>query len=337
VLDIDGSMGEGGGQVLRTALTLSLCLGRAFHLANIRAARRRPGLQRQHLVAVRAAAAISGAEVHGDALDSPELTFVPGAVRPGDYRFDIGSAGSTSLVLQTVLLPLLGAPGPSGLRVQGGTHNPMAPTFEFLRDAYLPLIRRMGGEVAIELTRPGFYPVGGGELVATIAPSGRLRALDLQERGPVGALSAGIWLSHLPVHIFEREAEVLRRGLGLAPEAVTLHAQVAAGPGNAIYAVVPGAEVTEVFSAIGRKGRPAEQVAGEVVAAVDDYLASGVPVGPHLCDQLLLPMALAGGGTFRAAAVTSHAATNARVIEAFGVARITFESDGAGASCRVES
>ena len=335
MLEIDGSMGEGGGQVLRTALSLSLCLGRAFHLTNIRAARARPGLQRQHLMAVRAAVAVGDAQAQGDALDSRELTFIPGEVSPGDYRFDIGSAGSTSLVLQTVLLPLLAADQASRLVIQGGTHNPMAPTFEFLRDAYLPLVRRMGAAVEIELTRPGFYPVGGGELVARIGPGARLEPIELMGRGEIGRLTAGIWLSQLPLHIYEREAEVLRRGLRLAPEAITLHAQPAAGPGNAIYAVVESAQVTEVFSAIGRKGRPAEQVAAEVVAAVDDYLASGVPVGPQLCDQLLLPMALAGGGCFRAAAVTSHAATNARVIEAFGLARISFEPAGDGVVCRV--
>ncbi|HDP88421.1 MAG TPA: RNA 3'-phosphate cyclase [Thioalkalivibrio sp.] len=183
MLSIDGSMGEGGGQVLRSSLALSLCLGRPFRMTRIRAARSRPGLQRQHLAAVRAAAAIGHARVAGDELHSQTLEFAPAGVAPGDYRFDIGSAGSTALVLQTVLPPLLTADGPSRLVIQGGTHNPMAPTFEFIRDAFLPLLVRMGPRLAIALHRPGFYPVGGGELVVSVDPVPVLAPLSLHARG----------------------------------------------------------------------------------------------------------------------------------------------------------
>lgn len=336
MLELDGSMGEGGGQVLRTALSLSLCLGRPFRMTQIRAARSRPGLQRQHLAAVTAAAQIGDAAVAGAELHSQTLSFSPRDVRPGEYRFDIGSAGSTTLVLQTVLPPLMLRPGPSRLVIQGGTHNPLAPPFEFIRDAFVPLLRRMGAAVDVELTRPGFYPVGGGELVSVIQPSPELQSLRLLDRGALASVTAVVWLSQLPLHIWEREADVLARGLSLAPQAIHLHTQQAAGPGNAVCVSVTSSGVCEVFSAIGRKGLPAEKVASGVVQAVQEYLAATAPVGAHLADQLLLPLALAGGGEFLATALTLHAQTNAQVIERFGVARVHITEETCGVRFRIE-
>src|SRR5216684_863631 len=182
---IDGSQGEGGGQVLRTSLALSLVTGKPFRIENIRAKREKPGLLRQHLTAVNAATKVSDAAVEGAQLGATTLTFVPRAVRSGDYRFAIGTAGSTTLVLQTILLPLAIAAEPSTLAIEGGTHNPHALPFEFLENAFIPLLRRMGAGVELELVRPGFYPAGGGEIRVRITPLRRLGPLHIEERGEI--------------------------------------------------------------------------------------------------------------------------------------------------------
>src|SRR6185369_9596371 len=182
---INGAEGEGGGQVLRTALALSLITGTPFRIDNIRAKRKSPGLLRQHLTAVNAAAEVGGASVDGASLGSASLTFVPRAIRAGEYSFAIGTAGSTMLVLQTILLPLALADGNSTIELEGGTHNPAAPPFDFVQQAFLPLLRRMGAEVEIELVRPGFYPAGGGRIIVKIAPAKRLGRLEIESRGEI--------------------------------------------------------------------------------------------------------------------------------------------------------
>lgn len=318
LLVIDGAMGEGGGQILRTALSLSLCLQQAFRIVNIRLQRRKPGLQRQHLAAVRAAAAIGRAEVDGAELGSTELRFSPTGLSGGNYRFDIGSAGSTTLVLQTLLLPLLMAESPSRLQLLGGTHNPMAPSFEFVQQAFLPLLARMGARVEMALLRPGYYPVGAGELRVSIHPCPRLHPLFLLERGAIRQIRAVATLSRLPEHIAERELQVVAEGLGLEPAALAVQQELRARcPGNALQVTVQSEGCTEVFSGIGQRGLPAEEVAEQVVRQVRRYLAAGVPVGPYLADQLLLPLALAGGGAFITVAPDRHTPTNLDVIRLF--------------------
>src|SRR5688572_16449750 len=183
LITIDGSMGEGGGQVLRTSLALSLVTGKPFRIEKIRAGREKPGLLRQHLTAVNAAAAVGGAHVEGAALGSRELDFRPGPAKPGEYRFAVGTAGSATLVLQAVLPALLTARGASTLVLEGGTHNPFAPPFDFLDKAFLPLLRRMGARVEVALERPGFYPAGGGRFQVRVEPVERLERLDLPSRG----------------------------------------------------------------------------------------------------------------------------------------------------------
>ena len=316
LLEIDGAFGEGGGQVLRTALSLSMCLRRPFRITRIRQARARPGLQPQHRMAVQAAAAVCGAATTGAEPGSTALTFRPGPVVPGDYSFDIGTAGSTTLVLQTVLLALLCAPGPSRVTVRGGTHNPSAPPYEFLADAFLPLLRRMGAAVQLEMVRPGYYPRGGGILVARVEPAPRLQPLALERRGALRGIRAVATLSRLPDHIGRRELAVLQRELGTVETALR-RADDACGAGNYVTVTVAGERVTEVFTGFGRRGVPAETVAAAVAAAVGAYLAAAVPVGPHLADQLLLPLALAGGGRFVTMEPTLHATTNLAVIGRF--------------------
>lgn len=318
MLEIDGSMGEGGGQILRTALSLSLHLKRPFHIANIRLHRRKPGLQRQHLAAVMAAATLSRAEVKGAELDSTDIYFTPHEIIPGHYRFDIGSAGSTTLLLQALLLPLALAGSPSHLHLIGGTHNPMAPTFEFLKQAYLPLLRRMGAKIDVEMVRPGFYPCGGGELVVRIKPVKQLLPLSLLKRGAIEDIKATAFLARLPAHIAERELGVVATGLELAEEAlITRRLDQVYCPGNALEVQVKSEGCTELFSAIGRRGISAEVVADTVVEQAREYLAAGVPVGKHLADQLLLPLALAGEGSFLTLEPDLHTPTNITLIKHF--------------------
>ncbi len=313
VVTIDGGMGEGGGQILRTALALSLCRGIPVHIRNIRRSRPRPGLQPQHLAAVRAAAAVGHARVDGASRGSQELQFAPATVAAGEYRFDVGTAGSTGLVLQTVLPALLTADGRSRLWLEGGTHNPLAPPFHFLAWAFVPLLNRIGPRVALRLERPGFYPAGGGRVQVDVEPCSRLRPLELFERGALRRLRALALLSRLPAHIGERELAVLGERLGIAPADQELRQLTASGPGNAVLVAAESEHVTEVFTGFGARGVPAEQVAERVAGQVQRYLDAGVPVGEFLADQLLVPVALAGGG-FDTLAPTPHTSTNAAAI-----------------------
>jgi RNA 3'-terminal phosphate cyclase (ATP) len=324
MLIIDGSRGEGGGQVLRTALSLSLCTGQPFRIEKIRAGRPKPGLLRQHLTAVEAAAAVGGAEISGHHFGSRELTFIPGPVRAGSYHFAIGTAGSCTLVLQTLLPPLLTSNGLSELVLEGGTHNTTAPPFEFLARAFLPLLRRMGPKVVATLEQPGFYPAGGGKIRVQIEPVPHLSRLDLPERGALRSRRATALLAHLPRHIGERELRVVEAELGWSDCLQIEEIASSPGPGNVLVIEVGSEHVTEVFTGFGERGVPAEQVAMQAVREVREYLGAGVPVGRHLADQLLLPLALAGGA-FRTLAPSLHAITNIEAIQRFLPVAITTE------------
>lgn len=337
-ITIDGSQGEGGGQILRSALALALATGKPFKIRRIRAGRKQPGLLRQHLTALQAAAAIGQADVVGGKLGASELTFVPGGVRPGEYHFAVGTAGSATLVLQAVLPALLCAAGPSTLHLEGGTHNPWAPPFDFLTSAFLPLIERMGPRVQATLLRPGFYPAGGGAFQVTVTPSTALRPLELLTRGETQRVSATARVARLPRHIAERELTLIGQTLGIGDEHLIVE-EVAdsRGPGNVVVVEIRSAHVTEVFTGFGERGRPAEAVADRVAQQTHRYLADDVPVGEYLTDQLLLPFVLAGGGAFRTAGLSRHAETNVRVIEAFLDSGFDLGRDeGAGIVVRVK-
>jgi RNA 3'-terminal phosphate cyclase (ATP) len=267
---------------------------------------------------VRAAAEIGSARVTGDSVGSPELTFRPAAPRAGDYTFDIGTAGSTTLVLQTVLPALITLPEGSSLVLRGGTHNPFAPPFDFVSRAFLPLLERMGPRVAAGMKRPGFYPAGGGEIGVTIEPNAALSGMDIPERGEIEGIGARAMVSKLPVHIAEREVKTIAKKLSLENDALEIEdVPNPTGPGNVVMVEVRSRHVTEVFTGFGRRGVPAEKVAGDVARSALRYIKADVPVGEHLADQLLVPMALAGEGSFRAFGPTSHTATNAEVIQRF--------------------
>jgi RNA 3'-terminal phosphate cyclase (ATP) len=323
MITIDGSIGEGGGQILRTALALSIATGRPFRLENIRSKRPKPGLLRQHLTAVLAATAVGDAQVDGDALGSTALTFAPRAIRPGDYRFAVGTAGSATLVMQTVLPPLLVASGESTLILEGGTHNPWAPPFDFLQRTFVPIVNRLGAHVETTLKRPGFYPAGGGAFTVTVRPAKALGGLELTNRGDVVARRITGIVANLPRHIAEREVRVAVNGLNWHNDCgsvVTVDG--AAGPGNLVLIELQSEHVTEIATGFGEVGVAAEAVADQAVREMRRYLAAGVPVGIHLADQLLTVVALSGGGVFRTVALSRHALTNIEVIRHFVDVRI---------------
>lgn len=330
MLTIDGSYGERGGQILRSSLALSLLTATPFRISKIRAGRSRPGLMRQHLTAVRAAAAIGDAEVSGAELGSTEVVFHPKAIRGGDHTFKTGGAGSTTLVFQTVLYPLLlGTSVPSTLRFEGGTHNPMAPPFEFLADAFLPQLAKMGARVALTLTTHGFYPAGGGVWSATISPIEQLSRLELRERGDVRATRAVALVAQLSGAVAVRELDVLVAKLGWERSAGRPHVvRPAHGPGNALVATIESEHATEVFTGFGERGVSAERVAEDVAAEITRYLRSGAAVGEHLADQLLLPMALGGGGSFHTVKPSGHVLTQIMLLETFLGARVTTQEVG---------
>lgn len=330
VVTLDGARGEGGGQVLRTALSLSLVTGRPFRIRAIRAGRPSPGLKRQHLAAVLAAQRIGAARVEGAALGSSELTFEPGALQPGVHHFAVGSAGSACLVLQTVLPALWSADAPSVLEIEGGTHNPLAPTFEFLRDSFLPVLRRMGPDVRIELVRHGFFPAGGGKLRVEIHPA-PLAPIELLERGEFRRRVARACVAHLSRTIAEREVETVRRRLAWQlADLDVVEIDDSAGPGNVVSIHIEHEHVGEVITGFGERGVRADFVAERAALAARRYLASTAPVGEHLADQLVLPFALAGGGRFRALPLSGHATTNVDVVREFLATPIHVHTDSSG-------
>lgn len=320
---IDGSFGEGGGQVLRTSLALSIVTGKAFRIENIRAKRKKTGLQRQHLTAVNAAVQICDASAEGNVIGSGSLFFKPGKIRPGNYRFAVGSAGSCTLVLQAILPALVLADRPSELVLEGGTHNPMAPPFDFLARSFLPVLNRMGARVSAALERPGFYPAGGGRFTVKIEPTGSLKEIDLVERGELRKCLARAVVSRIPVHVAHRELKLVQDRLSLGDESLLAEEVESSGPGNFLTVEVESENITEVFTGFGERGVRAEVVAEDTVEMVLEYLASGVPVGRNLADQLLVPMALAGGGRFRTLPPTMHTTTNIEVIRNFLDVRIS--------------
>src|SRR5205085_1531691 len=295
-----------------------------FRVYNVRARREKPGLQRQHLTAVTAAAAIGTARVEGAHVGSKEFAFEPGAITPGEYKFSIGTAGSTMLVLQAILPPLLTADAPSLLLFEGGTHNVMAPPFEFIRKSFLPLVNRAGPTITVALQCYGFYPPGGGRFNVYVEPARKLKRLDLVERGAILSERARALCVNLPPHIGERELAVASEQLGWMPDQLDLEESTNALSGGNVFTVdIESENLTEVFTGVGERGVRAEQIAARVVHEAQKYLEAGAPVGEHLADQLLIPMALARGGSYTTGAPSLHTTTNIEVIKKFLPVEIT--------------
>ena len=330
LLRIDGSEGEGGGQILRTSLALSLLTGRPIRFERIRARRSRPGLRAQHLSCVEAARRVGQAEVFGAELGSAELEFRPQTLQAVHLDLDLGTAGSTALVAQTILPALARAPGPSVVRLRGGTHNPLAPSFEFVRKVYLPWLTRLGAPASADLLRPGFFPKGGGQVEYRIEP-GPLRAFDQLERGALRAVWGGVYAVGLGEQLAERELRAVRAGLAAhAPVCEVLSTRRARGSGNALLITLESEGAREVVSAYGGKGRTAEAVSAEAVAEASRYLACGAPVGEHGADQLLLLLAIAGGGSFETGPLSGHTTTQLELIPRFLPVRFEREEVASG-------
>ena len=318
MITIDGSKGEGGGQVLRYAAGLSLITGEPFTIENIRGGRKKPGMMRQHVTALEAACAIGNAKASGLAVGADTLTFRPGSVTPGEYHFAVGTAGSTGMVLQAILGPLMLADGPSQVVIEGGTHASFAPPFEFTAKTLLPLLSKMGPKVSATLERHGFYPRGGGRIVVEFEPEG-LRPVDFVDRGKLLATSAEALVAGVPFDIADRELKTAGKVLSTWPEDAFGPVQLPAdhGPGNALLLTAEFEHVTEVVSGIGQLGLSAERIGKTTAKRMAGYLASGAFAGPYLQDQLLLPFALARGGAFTTVKISEHSRTAMELIERF--------------------
>lgn len=329
MITIDGSYGEGGGQILRTSLALSLVTGKPFCINKIRAGRKKPGLMRQHLTALIAAAEIGNATISGNRTGSQTFTFEPKTIKAGSYHFTIGSAGSCTLVFQTILPALMIADKPSEIVLEGGTHNPFAPPFDFLQNAFLPIINTMGPLISAILDRPGFYPAGGGKFRVSVQPTDRLKKIYLTERGEIVNHKACAMVSNLSPNIAKRELKVVQEKLRLNKDClVVLDVQNAQGPGNILTIEVESQLITEVFTGFGEQGVPAEKVAKKTIKQAREYLVSDAVVGQYLADQLLVPMAMSGGGKFKTMAPTPHTTTNMEIIKKFLDVEITMTEHG---------
>lgn len=323
---VDGS--EGGGQILRTSLTLGLMSGYPVRIRNIRGKRAKPGLMRAHLTAVRAVAAIGRGRLTGAEVGSTDLVFEPGPVTHGEYELAVGTAGSTTLVLQTILYPLLLTPGESTIELSGGTHNPMAPTFDYLEKVLAPHLRSMGASFDLQLISPGYYPAGGGKIIVKVRGGDPLQRVEILHRGEIRRRLARAVVSDLPISIAHRELIVVQRHLDwpwteMEKERVKGH-----GPGNVLALELHHGGGVSMFTGFGEKGLASEEVAEKAVGEVLDFLPSHAPVDPYLADQLLLPMALAGGGAYRTGEPTVHTMTNAKLIQRFLPVEIAIRREG---------
>lgn len=318
VISIDGAFGEGGGQIIRSSLALSLVTGKPFRVFNVRARREKPGLQRQHLTAVLAAAEVGRAKTDGAHVGSRELTFVPGETVAGEYSFRIGTAGSATLVAQTILPPLTLLKEPSVVTIEGGTHNAHAPPFEFLEKCFIPLVNRTGARARIELARYGFYPPGGGRIDLLIEPGDEPRRLELEGTGEIRKRIARALVVKLRPSVGERMLETVENSLGFAGEQLRLETTTNALSPNVVLTVeIERENLTEIFTGVGERGVRAETIAERVCDEVSRYLKIGAPVGEHLADQLLIPLSLARGGSYVTGPPSLHTKTNIEIVRKF--------------------
>jgi RNA 3'-terminal phosphate cyclase (ATP) len=330
VIKIDGSMGEGGGQVLRTSLTLAMLKQVKVEIVNIRAKRNKPGLLRQHLTCVRAAQAICNGKVEGDELGSQRILFTPSEVKGGEYQFAIGTAGSTSLVCQTILLPLALAETSSQITFEGGTHNGMSPSVSFLEKSFLPILAKMGIETEVKIEKLGFYPAGGGRWSLKVKPCAQLKPMeyvqseqtldDITDRVTVTAI-----VSLLPESIGQREIDTVIKSLRLNSNAGNLQSVNTPGPGNTVIIEYDHGAYASVFEIVGQLGVSAENVSKRAVERLRKLIKTSANVEEHLADQLLLPMAIAGKGSFTTTEPSLHTKTNINVIKQFGVEGVSTE------------
>jgi len=324
MITIDGQ--DGGGQILRTALSLSMVLGKPFRITNIRGKRSKPGLMRQHLTCVKAAQKMTGATVDGMEISSQELVFSPGGIRAGEYEFAIGSAGSTTLLFQTILPALLSAGETSSVKLIGGTHNPMAPSADFISRSFIPLLRRMGAELEFSCERLGFAPAGGGVISAEVKPVDYLDGLDLSVRSKLVTKRAEIVSANLRPSIVDDELKQLEKMEGWDTWDFN-HRTVTDvdGQGNVLALELGYKDYCVHMTSHGKFGKPASRVVRDAIKMINTFQNSAAVIDSRLADQMLLPMALAGGGRLKINAMTNHIETNIRTIEAFIEGRFLVE------------
>ncbi len=315
IIEIDGSQGEGGGQILRTSLSLAACYGKPIHIRHIRQGRKKPGLMRQHLACVNAIKQVCNAQVKGASIGSTAIEFIPAKIQAGDYHFSVGSAGSSTLVFQTVLPALLLAGKSSTLVLEGGTHNPMAPSYDFIKHAFLPVLKQMGVQSSIEIERYGFYPVGAGKWTTKITPPKQYAPIKIVNRGNLLASYAQCISAGIPSHVVERERTQLLRRLDWPEQSIETKNVKALGTGNIVSLIASYPKITEVVESIGAVGISSERVANKAVELLQHYQSTGAPVGHYLADQLLLPMTITAGGSFVTGLLSEHCKTNIAVIQ----------------------
>ena len=330
MVQLDGSLGEGGGQVLRSALALSIVTGKDVSITNIRANRSQPGLRPQHLKAVQAACEISMGLCKGASLGSRFLEFRPQAVRPGRYRFDIGTAGSTSLVLQTIFLPLSQAKVGSSITITGGTHVPASPSFHYLDYHWLPFYRRLGFEGTLRMETAGFFPEGGGKIVATVRPVGDIAPVELIQRGELKQIRGLSAAANLDRRISERQRSQILRRLGDRYPINDLRVTQlpAQNKGTMLLLLAEFEHSQACYFALGELGKPAERVADEAVNSLVAFLESDGAIDQFLADQILLPLAFAKGkSTLRTSRITNHLISNAATIKEFIPVKIEIDGE----------
>lgn len=320
-IGIDGRYGEGGGQILRTSLALAAILRRPVKIHHIRGGRKRAGLRPQHLMAVKAMASITGAQVKGAEIGSTDLLFVPREIKPADYSFDVGTAGSTSLVLQGMLPALFLCGSGSRIVITGGTHVPWSPCFHYLREVFVPSIQAMGGSVSLEIERWGWYPKGGGKVIASISPLSHFRPIERLSRGKVRDVFGLSAVSNLPEDICKRQRDQVLKRLrdhGIQIARMDVMNAPSPGTGTLVFLRLRFENAIAGFTALGKRGKRAERVADEACAELFGFTASGAAVDLHLADQLVLYMALAQGqSSILVDRITAHLRTNVWVIERF--------------------
>ena len=320
MIEIDGSLGEGGGQVLRTALSLSAIFQKPFRIVNIRKGRKKPGLMPQHLLCVQALKAICGAEVRGDRKGSEEVVFRPGLAKAGNYDFPIATAGSTSLLLQAILPPLVTAGQPSAITLSGGTHVPFSPPYDFISQVFLPILRHMGVPVRSRIEQVGFYPQGGGRIEISLGAAAGISPLDLTDGGEVRKIRGISGIANLPDHIGERQREAALEALRLGGYGAQMEIRTLPGVGRGTFVFLSAERGggRAGFSALGARGRRAETVGREAAGYFLDYAASGACLDPYAADQILLYLALAKGESrLTASKITNHLVSNLEVIKRF--------------------
>src|SRR4030042_333415 len=320
MIEIDGSFGEGGGQILRTSLSLSCLLNKPFRIFNIRKKRKKPGLMPQHLMGIRSLKLISNARVDGDSQGSTELLFAPGEVKAGDYFFDIGTAGSTSLLLQAILPPLIFANNRSSLTLKGGTHVPFSPPFHYISEVFIPILKKFGITAEATIESYGFYPKGGGKVHVEIRPADKIEAANYLERGQITKVYGLSGVGNLPFSIAERQknaalAILISQGINAEIETISVSTP---GQGTFMFLEAATENCLAGFSSLGERGKKAELVGEEAAKKFLDYYSTSACLDRHLADQIVFYLGVAKGeSSFTTAEISNHLLTNLWVLKEF--------------------